>query len=218
MICEYEIISTGSQGNAVALDQSILIDCGVPFKALRAHYRGLRLVLLTHIHSDHFNRSTLRTLARERPTLRFGCGPWLAADLAACGVDKANIDIMKDGMRYDYGSCAVEPVPLIHDVPNCGYKLHFPSCKVFYATDTSSLAHIEAKNYDLYLVEANHLADEIRERIRQKRAAGEYSYEYEAMHNHLSLEKCNDFIYSNIGPGGQYAYLHCHQDRGETEG
>ena len=48
---EYEIISTGSQGNAVVLEKYILIDVGVSFKALRKVYKSLKLVLLTHIHS-----------------------------------------------------------------------------------------------------------------------------------------------------------------------
>ena len=30
----YNIISTGSKGNAVVINGRILIDCGVPFKAL----------------------------------------------------------------------------------------------------------------------------------------------------------------------------------------
>lgn len=41
-----------------------------------------------------------------------------------------------------------------------GWKLHFNTqqgiYKVIYATDTSEIAHITAKNYDLYLVEANY--------------------------------------------------------------
>lgn len=215
MPCRYEIISTGSQGNAVILEQSVLMDCGVSFKALRPFYAALRLVLLTHLHSDHFNRTTLRTLARERPTLRFGCGPWLAAPLAEC-VRKENIDILEPGNGYHYGLCEVHPVPLTHDVPNCGYKLHFPAGRVFYATDTSSLAGIEALNYDLYLVEANHTVEEIRARIQQKKAEGEYAYERNAMHNHLSKEQCDDFIYRNIGREGIYVYLHSHRDG--TEG
>ena len=70
---DYNIISTGSQGNAVVIEHKILIDCGVSFKALAAEYRTLKLVLLTHIHSDHFHPSTLRLLASNRPTLRFAC-------------------------------------------------------------------------------------------------------------------------------------------------
>ena len=55
----YKIISTGSQGNAIVLNEIILIDCGVPFKELKDVYKDLRIVLLTHIHGDHFNKTTI---------------------------------------------------------------------------------------------------------------------------------------------------------------
>ena len=50
-IMEYDVISTGSQGNAVVINREILIDIGVPLKSLKDVYKGLKLVLLTHIHS-----------------------------------------------------------------------------------------------------------------------------------------------------------------------
>lgn len=40
---DYNIIATGSKGNAVVIDQKILIDCGVSFKALSKVYRALRV-------------------------------------------------------------------------------------------------------------------------------------------------------------------------------
>ncbi len=48
---EYEIIASGSTGNAVAINKNILIDVGVSFKSLKNVYKDLQLVLLTHIHS-----------------------------------------------------------------------------------------------------------------------------------------------------------------------
>ena len=39
----YNIISTGSKGNAVVINGRILIDCGVPFKALEPVKKDLRL-------------------------------------------------------------------------------------------------------------------------------------------------------------------------------
>lgn len=51
MKMEYEIIATGSAGNAVVLNKYVLIDIGVPFKALKSVYRDLKIVLLTHIHT-----------------------------------------------------------------------------------------------------------------------------------------------------------------------
>ena len=211
----YNIISTGSRGNAVILNDTVLIDCGVSFKALRPAIRPLKLVLMTHSHSDHFNKTTVRTLVRERPSLRFGCGPWMAGPLSDCGVPKSSIDLVYPNMMYDYGICRVSPVNLVHSVPNYGYKVHFPDCKVFYATDTANLNGIHAPHYDLYMVEANYETDEIKERIAMKKAEGKFIYEFQAMENHLSREQCDDFIYRNIGRDGTYVYLHCHQDISE---
>ena len=211
----YHVISTGSKGNAVVINDFILVDCGVPFKAIKPFVAKLKLVLLTHIHSDHFRPSTLRTLSRERPTLRFACCEWLASDLVAAGVPARSIDILEIGVMYGYGICNIIPVALVHNVPNCGYKIHFPTGKVFYATDTNNLNGIAARNYDLYMVEANHEEETILKKIAEKKAAGEYAYEVHAMRNHLSKDKCDDFIYRNIGQHGEYVYLHCHVEENE---
>ena len=208
----YHIISTGSQGNAVVLNNNVLIDCGVSFKAVSPFLKKIQLVLLTHRHTDHFNKAAIRLIAQERPAVRFGCGGWLAAPLMECGVEKYRIDILDSDHSYDYGICRVTPVSLVHNVPNCGYKVHFPAGKVFYATDTNNLNGIMAKNYDLYLVEANYEDAEIEERIQRKKEAGEYVYELQAMKNHLSKAKCDDFIYKNIGVLGEYVYMHCHKE------
>lgn len=209
---DYNIISTGSQGNAVIINNIILIDCGVPFKALTPFYRALRLVLLTHIHSDHFNRTTIRKLADDRPSLRFGCGKWLVEPLIKCGVNKANIDVFDEKM-YQYGICNIIPVSLVHNVPNYGYKIHFAKGdKMIYCTDTNNLNGIVARNYDLYLIEANYEDEIIQEKIRQKKEDGKYAYELQVLHNHLSKAKCDDFLYKNIGPNGIYVYLHSHKE------
>lgn len=211
---EYNVIATGSTGNAVVLDQFLMIDCGVAFKKLAPIYQGLKLVLLTHIHGDHFNPTTIKKLAKERPTLRWGCGSFLVANLVDCGVSKKNIDVLECGKMYDYKVVKIIPVELVHNVPNQGYKLHWNDYKIIYATDTNSVAHIQAKNYDLYMIEANYFEDEIKRKIATKIANGEYSYEKEVVKNHLSYEKCNDFIYSNKGPKSEIVYLHFHVEKG----
>lgn len=208
----YTIISTGSMGNAVIIDKHILIDCGVAFKALQSYYRDLKIVLLTHIHTDHFQKSTIRILSRERPTLRFACGKWLVKDVVECGVPKENIDVMDAGILYNYGIFNIIQIPLSHNVPNCGYKIHLPCGKVIYATDTNNLNGITALNYDLFLIEANYVDEEIQKKIKDKKANGEYAYELQVIKNHLSKAKCNDFIYRNIGANGEYVYMHCHRD------
>lgn len=48
---DYEIIASGSKGNATVINDIIMIDCGVPFKSLKNIYKNLKIVLLTHVHS-----------------------------------------------------------------------------------------------------------------------------------------------------------------------
>ncbi len=208
----YKIIATGSKGNAVVLNDYILVDCGVPFKKLKDNYRDIKIVLLTHIHSDHFNRSTIRRLARDRPTLRFGCCSWLVADLLECGVSKRNIDVYEIGKVYDYKAFKVSPIKLYHDVPQCGYRIFADGKKAMYATDTAHLQGISAKGYDLYLLEANYEQSELQERIRAKEENGGYIYEYNIPDRHLSKEQADEFIFENMGANSKYVYLHEHRE------
>lgn len=216
----YKIIATGSSGNAVLLNGQILIDCGVPLKKLESCVRDLKLVLLTHIHGDHFRKPTVRALAKARPSLRWGCCEWMAAPLVEAGVDKRCIDIfdpMKKDEEYMYIplNLRVRPVYLTHNVPNCGYHLMSMdmSDKAFYATDTGTLDGISAPGYGLYLVEANHHIEEIQARIAAKQAAGEsFIYETAAAENHLSYEAAADWLRHNMGPDSAWVELHKHID------
>lgn len=212
---KYNVISTGSSGNAVVINDQILIDCGVPYKRLEPVIKALRLVLLTHVHSDHFNPRTAAALHRERPALRFGCCGWMVKPLLESGVDKRAIDVYELHHIYAYGGIGeIMPEPLAHNVPNCGYHIFtFSWERLFYATDTGTLDGIEAKGYDLYMIEANHTKKELEARRDAKIAAGEFSYEVEAERNHLSREQAEDWLYQQIGPNSKYVFLHQHVDR-----
>ena len=211
----HNIIATGSTGNAVVLNDYILIDCGVSFKALKDVFKQLQLVLLTHIHIDHFNKQTIRKLAKERPTLRFACCEWLVADLLECNVSERNIDLLEIGKIYDYGAFKVSPIKLYHNVPNCGYRLFFGEEKALYATDTEHLDGITAKDYDLYLIEANYTEDDLQERINAKLEAGQYCYELNVSSRHLSHEQASEFLLVNMGKNSDYVFLHGHKDKAE---
>lgn len=207
----YNIISTGSKGNAVVIGGTILVDCGVPFSALKSVYRDIKIVLLTHIHVDHFKHSTIRMLAQKRPTLRFACGKHLVEDLLESGVNPLNIDVLEIGKKYDYGAFKLVPVKLYHNVPNIGYRLFIGQEKVFYATDTSTLAGITAKNYNLYMVEANYEPEKLIEAINEKARKGEYAYEMNVLRNHLSKPDCDEWLSNNKGKNSKWVYLHQHK-------
>lgn len=209
----YKIISSCSTGNATIIRDIILIDCGVTFKKLGKYYKQLKIVLLTHVHQDHFNRSTIKRLAQERPTLRFACCEWLLQPLLECGVERRNIDILQIGTKYDYKLFKIVAIKLYHDVNQCGYRILFDDYKVIYMTDTKTIEGISAKNYDLYLVEANYKENELEERIKQKQLQGDFTYEWRVKDTHLSEEQCVEFLLNNMGKNSEYVFMHQHIER-----
>lgn len=209
----YKIISSCSTGNAVIIRDIVLIDCGVTFKRLEKYYKKLKLVLLTHIHSDHFKKETVKRLAQERPTLRFACCEWLLKSLLDCGVDRKNIDVVEIGTRYGYKLFKIVPIKLYHDVLQCGYRILFNDYKVIYMTDTSTVEGISAKNYDLYLIEANYDEEEMKERIKKKQQECRYVYEFRAKDNHLSRQQASEFLLENMGENSEYVFMHEHVER-----
>lgn len=211
----YNIIATGSGGNAVVLDRKILIDCGVSYKKLAPWLDDIRLVLLTHAHFDHFKPTTVAKIAKEHPLIRFACCEWMAPLLRQASVEAARIDLIRPGMQeYTYpGTCTIRAESVPHDVPNCCWHIRFGSCKVFYCTDAGTLDGIEAKDYHLYLIEANHTKQEISERIARKQQRGEFAYEVRAAENHLSREQADEWLIQNAGSWSEIFFLHQHRDK-----
>lgn len=211
----YRIISTGSKGNALYLacgEHKVLIDIGVPYKAIKS--LEIDYVLLTHSHKDHLNTSTVSKLAYENPHIKFFCTKYLVQKLLKCGVDVGNIYFKP---HIEIGSLTLNRFNLIHDVPNCGWKLKFKdgnkqTLKVFYATDTASLDHVSAKGFDYYFIEANYDEDEIVKTIKEKVDSGEYSYERRVVDTHLSRQKADKWLANNTNDNSVYVYIHEHSD------
>lgn len=208
----FNILNSGSDGNGVIIEDIILIDCGVSFKKLEDYYKRLKIVLLTHIHGDHFNKKTISKLAIERPTLRFGCCEWLVKDLIECGVNKKNIDVYETGKTYSYKTFKVIPIKLYHDVPQCGYKLRLGVNKLIYATDTNKIEHIEAKNYDYYFIEGNYEDEE----ELHSRAVNDF-YEDRVKKTHLSKVQATEWLMKNMGKNSKYIFMHEHKERGKND-
>ncbi len=216
---QYDILATGSNGNAVVVNGEILIDCGVPYKTLEksGYIKGLKLVLLTHEHGDHFNPATVGRLHRERPALRWGCCEWMVPHLLGAKVDKRVVKLFDtDVWDWDISIPYVFIMPqgIPHDVKNCCWCFSFRNGEesLFYATDTSTLDGIEAKGYNLYLIEANHTKGEIEARIAEKQARGEFAYEVRAARDHLSREQAEEWLARNAGPNSRYVFLHQHKE------
>ena len=211
------VIQTGSSGNCVILNNVLALDMGVTIKKVAPYIPGLQLVFVSHEHSDHFKAGTIRTLARQRPALRFCCGPFLAEKFLQAGVGPASLDIIQPGTWYDYGAFRVSPVELHHNVPNYGLKIQMDGERAIYMTDTGYVDDVQAQGYELFMLEANHGEQEIRERIEAKRADGIFPYEVETARNHLSYEQAMDWLVRNAGPDSRYVFLHQHQEKSKAK-
>ena len=200
-----QVINSGSEGNAVIYNNAIMVDCGVTLKALQEVKRSLKIVLLTHKHSDHLKIRTLQRLQAERPTLRVACGNFLLEELPCI----KNIDVLQVGKIYDYGAFKVSPIKLYHDVPNFGWRIFLNNGqKIFHATDTVHLEGISAKGYDLYAIEHNYCEEYIQQAIEEARANGEYTHAYGNINTHLSIQQARAFIEVNRKKSSEVLELH----------
>lgn len=205
------VLASGSAGNCIILNDVLALDMGVSFRTIEPFAGRLKVVFVSHRHADHLRASTVLRLAMMRPALRFAAGREVAGALADVGVSPLRLDTVGGRwLHYPFWGLRLRAEPLRHDVPN--YCLHIESNAgtCFYAVDTKNLNGIHARNYDLYLVEANYGKEEILERIRHKEETGEPVYEYRVMETHMSEETATAWLADNMGPDSQYMFIHRH--------
>lgn len=220
MTCE--IIATGSRGNAVLLNGKYLFDCGIPYGQLKPWVKGISMVFLTHIHSDHFWRDGIRKLHRFRPAVRFVCARNLLVPLCAeCSVDPNNVILVTPGewteVHFGAESIRIQPFDLIHNVENVGYAVEVTGGEepgtALYATDTQYIP-VSAPGLDLYMVENNYPNEEaLRQRIARKASQGKFFYEDKVAAAHMSGETVTNWLAQNAGPHSEVVFLHQHVDK-----
>lgn len=192
----FNTIGTGSSGNCFLLDDEIMIDCGLPYSKTKDHIENVKAVLLTHIHGDHFNTSTIRKLSIHDNNIQFYCGEWLK-DKASNIVNDSQINIMEFGKVYSINEYKFSMVEAYHDVENCGYRIMKDSYKHFHITDTSTLEGITALNYNSASIECNHEINKALELIEQSKEDEEFSHLRGAINSHLSVDKVIKFCKEN---------------------
>ena len=212
---KYNILSTGSKGNCIIIKDYLMLDCGLSYKKIQDYLDKIKVIFISHKHSDHFNKATIKKIAFEYPSIKFLVGHHLVAELVLCGVKSKNIITLDIEKWYDIGIFKVRLDYLIHDTANDCIHIEFKDgTKMFYATDTSSLEHVEAKNYDYYFVEANYDTDEELERkIREAKEKGEFTYLERVRHTHLSQLAALNWYDKNKGENSEIIYIHQHLDK-----
>ena len=211
----YNILGSSSQGNCVIYNKDIIVDVGLPYSKIKTYLNDIKLILLSHIHGDHFKPNTIKRIHREHPNIKFVCGWWLVANLLSLGISKKNIYILEIGKSYDLGKYIITPIKAIHDVPNCGYKIIIKESdyKILHITDTASIDHINAKNYDLFCVEANYSTDEeLDEQIKEAEEKGEFTHLKRVKYTHLSQLQLINWLDKNKGENSIYIFMHEHKN------
>ena len=141
----------------------------------------------------------------------------MAQTLYDLKIEPRNIITLNDDVWYEFNAfrCKLNLIP--HDVPNVAIHLQIDKEKLLYATDTSSLENINAKNYNYYLIEGNYKEKELEERKERKLLNGEFVIEYRVANSHLSYEQCLDFFMKNANDNSVLEVMHQHTQKGGEE-
>ena len=209
----YKIIQSDSKGNAVLLHGDILIDIGVSYKKLTPYVDDIKYVLLTHHHSDHYNKTAIRKLSAHNPSIEFYCGEHLYEQTKSL-VSNNNVFRISPEFLWQIGEYQISPIALDHinaDYSFCqnyGYRVVKGNHKTLYATDTDSLDNVSAKDYDLYMIEGNYCENVIYKRMEEQELNGEFTHGKRSIDSHLSIQQRSLFILMNAGVSFEQVMLH----------
>ena len=208
-----KIIETGSSGNCFLFGQEVIIDdepiftgtlvidMGLPFLRVKdkIDFQKVTHILLTHVHGDHFQKTTLSKIFNDYPYIIFVCGEWLREDLRLVfGGNLDRVKVIEMNKLYELGEFKVAGFHATHNAPNCGYRLLDSSGhKHFHVTDISSLYGLTAHGYNTATIECNYEEERALELIDQANKDGEFSHLRKAMRNHLSIRKAIEFCKEN---------------------
>ncbi len=205
---KYEIIGSSSKGNCIVADDVLMLDCGVTYIKIKPYLKNIKLIFISHIHKDHLLPNTIQKIAYNKPTMKFVTGSkQVVRKLDELGVNRDNIIYLYNNSWFDLGIIKLKLEPMRHDAEN--YGLHFKrnNKKGLYVVDTANIDNVNAKNYDLYLIEANY-KEEVLERHKKECTQEELVYLNRVPQTHLSWEQANTFLIENMGENSEYQYIH----------
>lgn len=158
--------ASGSKGNATLVEAdgaALLVDCGVPYRTLKARVGGflppLAGILLTHSHTDH--TQGLCAFLKRHPEV-----PIYANALTAEAVahesrlpDEAFV-CFENGQDFDLGAFSVHPFSIPHDTNDpVGYLVRAAGETYFHGTDIGTPLDsigVKLREADFATLESNH--------------------------------------------------------------
>lgn len=213
----YEIISSGSVGNAVKLTLpngvKMMIDCGISYKTLKTHMEDVQILFVSHRHADHLNMGAYNQTCKNFP--------WIKR-IGNTDVNQTVISKRKKPLHYvvDAGQTIVVEGVKLHficsphdDTPNLGLIGECDDFTFLYATDLNTTYHYEeflrehGLKIDLLLLEANYNPDVVYFMEKLKLHSG-YDIFGNGSFRHLSTRENQAFADEFLKTNGTSVHLH----------
>lgn len=205
---EYKIINSGSDGNCVIIER-MMIDIGLSYKKIEKYLHKIDMIFITHQHTDHVKKATLKQIRKYHPKIKIMCSKALKDHLK----DK-DLIVVKSNVQYNVKLkdtiLTFQPFDCVHNVPTQGIVFKYNDEYGIYATDTNTLEHSYECNlgdglYDYFFIEANYDKYKIK-------AIDKSKYGYDVIKNarrHLSKQDSYDFYLLNRrSENSKYIELH----------
>ena len=222
---DIDIIGTGSSGNAVLIDNTILIDIGLPWRDVGNAAMSASRIFVTHRHADHLGMSAVRGLLKHRPAMvKHGLyvnresfdhiakrAPGVASMIPESHIIRDNTVVEHSwrGSRY-----RIEAYSLVHNVENHGFVITNLDTgkRLIHATDTMSMHSAPPGIYDVLLIEGNYDEDVIDDTID----LGTDAEAWRAMQNfrHFSVQEMERYVRLHSHPESIVVQLHESSDFG----
>ena len=206
----YNIIESGSKGNCIIIENILMLDCGVSYAKIKKYLKDIKLIFISHVHKDHINSTTIKSIRYNFPNVKFLCGSSYVVEklVKDSYVPLRNIYVLKTNRWFDLGIMKVKLENLVHDTPNYLLKFEIKKKKGIYIVDTANVDGIKAKDYDLFLIESNYKKDILEFHIENCENQDELFYLNRVPKTHLSFESANSFLIENMKPNSQFEYIH----------
>lgn len=227
MAYDINVLSTGSSGNSILIDNEIMIDIGLGYRTLKKEVHRASAIFVTHEHGDHLNMSALKGIINNRPAI-VSRGLYLnestkkkaqskAANLASEIESTRRITSDDNWSTVVHGrngkTYTVESYPLAHDVENQGFIITNDEGEtLIHATDTQTMKHAPNRIYDYLLIEGNWDEDKFIDAVM----SDDPNERFRATHNlrHLSVQSMESFVRKHSHENSVALQLHQSMEMG----
>lgn len=205
------VLGSNSKGNGYILEgksQTLLIECGLPLKAVKEalNFDLSRVVgcIISHLHSDHskcaadFIKNGIHIYANTETIehITNGIDSSLATCISAPG---------RQGCQFSVGDFRIVPFSVKHDVPTFGFLIkHEEMGLCAFVTDTHYIPN-RFKGLNQILIEANYEERILNDNLMSGKIDNK-RYQ-RVLRSHMSLETCVDALKANDLTGVQNIVL-----------